>query len=81
MRMQITFKSGAQITVDVDEFSTGRSPATNELTRFGWTTPDAWTARLHTITLSEVAAIVAIRPDAEPSSPTDPAAPEGATRP
>jgi hypothetical protein len=62
MKMQITFKSGAQIVVDVETFSTGRSQLTNELTSLNWTTPPSWTAKLHTVTLAEVVAVVAIEP-------------------
>jgi hypothetical protein len=67
MRMQITFKSGAQIEVDAGEWTTARNQFTNELTRMDWTTPDAWTAKLHTIDLSQVAAVVALRTPEEAS--------------
>lgn len=46
MRMQITFKSGAQIVVDVDKFTTKESTVTGDLTGLHWTTPDDAKARL-----------------------------------
>lgn len=67
MKMQITFKSGAQIVADAGELTTGRDPLTGELTRMNWTTPDSWTAKLHTISLAEVAAVVMLR-DTEPTT-------------
>lgn len=61
MKMQITFRSGAQITVDVTEFSTGRSPVTNRLASLKWKTPDGATSWLHGIyDLEDIAAIVGI---------------------
>lgn len=64
MRMQITFKSGAQIEVDVEEFSTGRSSVTDKLVKLHWTTPADCTAKLHTIDLGDIAAVVALYPPA-----------------
>jgi hypothetical protein len=63
MKVQIVFKSGAQIEADVDEISTFRNQLTNEITKLKWTTPDGWKRKLHTIQLSEIAAIVIIDPD------------------
>jgi hypothetical protein len=61
MKMQITFRSGAQITVDVTEFSTARTPITDKLARLSWKTPENATSWLHGIyDLDDVAAIVAI---------------------
>ena len=64
MRMQITFKSGAQIEVDVEEFTTGRSPLNNELVKLNWTTPADAAAKLHTIEIDDIVAVVALRPPA-----------------
>jgi hypothetical protein len=58
MRAHITFKSGAKIVVDVEELTTERSGLTNELTRLNWVTPNGWTNKLHSITLSEIVAVV-----------------------
>ena len=60
MRIQVTFKGGAQIEADVEEFETAPSALDGALNRINWTTPGNWTRKLHTIELSEVAAIVAI---------------------
>lgn len=67
MKAQIIFKSGATVEVDIDEITTGRTPITNKLTSLNWKTPADWTAKLHTVDLSEIAAIV-IRD--EPNGPT-----------
>ena len=61
MKIQVTFKSGAQIEFEVDEFSTGRDSLTRDLTAVNWKTPANWTRRLHTIEVEEIIAIVAIR--------------------
>lgn len=61
MKMQVTFRSGAQIEVDVVKFSTGRNPLTDDLEKLTWTTPNEWTAKLQTVDLSEVVAVVALR--------------------
>jgi hypothetical protein len=63
MKIQVTFKSGAQIEFEVDEFSTGRDHLTRDLISVNWKTPDNWTRRLHTIEVEEIVAIVAIRDD------------------
>ncbi len=68
MRIQITLKSGAQIEADVDGVKTARDPVTLELTKLEWETPGGWTAKLHTIKLDEVAAIVAVRSPSEAPS-------------
>ena len=60
MKMQVTFKSGAQITVDADEVTTGRQP-TGDLTKLAWTTPDDWVTKLHTLDVREVVAVVMLR--------------------
>ena len=69
MKMQITFRSGAQITVDVTEFRTSRSPITDRLIRLSWIAPDGATAWLHGVyDLNEVVAIVGIDTDPQPTS-------------
>jgi hypothetical protein len=67
VRMQITFKGGAQVEVDAGEWTTARNQITGELTKMDWTTPGGWTAKLHTINLGEVVAIVALRTPEEVS--------------
>lgn len=69
MRAQITLKSGAQIEVEVEALDSERNRLTNELTRLGWTTPAEWTRKLHSITLSEIAAIVMLREQGEWDEP------------
>lgn len=67
MRMQITFRSGAQVTVGVSKFKTGRSPVTGRLASLDWSTPgdtDTWLHGLYD--LDEVVAIVGID-DPEPA--------------
>ena len=61
MKAKIILKSGAAFEVDVEDFETGRNPHTRALTSMSWETPDDWTAKLHTIELGEIAAIVVIR--------------------
>lgn len=67
MKAEITFKSGAQILVDVTEFSTEKHRATREITAMSWTTPESWTRKLHTLALSEIVAIVAVADEPEPN--------------
>ena len=62
MRAQITLKSGAQIEVDVEKIETVRNSATNELTKLTWTTPDEYSAKLLSITLDQIVAVVILRP-------------------
>lgn len=61
MKAQITFKSGAQITVDIDAIETSRHRVTGKLTEMQWVTPDGWTAKLHTVDIEEIVAIVALK--------------------
>jgi hypothetical protein len=59
--MQITFKSGAQIEVDVEDFAIGRSPVSDRLVSLKWTTPETYTAKLGYLgDLDDIAAIVRI---------------------
>lgn len=60
-RVQITFKSGAQIEFDCDELTTGRSQITNKLSSMNWNTPAEWADKLHLVELDEVVAIVAMK--------------------
>ena len=60
MQMQITFKSGTQVTVDVEDFSIGRSNMSGELRELKWTTPDQFVAKLAYLNLDEVSAIVRV---------------------
>lgn len=68
MKMVITFKGGAQVRVDATDFTSGRNPVTDQLTSLKWTTPDGWTAKLHTIEVDEIVAIHAEREPGESES-------------
>lgn len=67
MRAQITFKSGAQIEVDVDDIATYRNNVTKALTKLEWETPEDYTAKLHTCDIDEIVAIVTMRRESEPA--------------
>lgn len=58
MRMQITLKSGTQVTVDVEDFNIGRSNLDGDLVELKWTTPPERIAKLCYVRLDEIAAIV-----------------------
>lgn len=58
MKAQITLKSGAQITFDTDNLTTGRDRVHGNLCSLKWETPDNWTEKLFMIELDEIAAIV-----------------------
>ena len=60
MKLEITFKSGAQVTVDVSEFKTHKSVIDGEFKQLDWTTPRNWKRKLHTIDLKEIACLVAV---------------------
>lgn len=60
--VEITLKSGATITADVNEWTTQRSPLTNEVTGFGWDKPGP--RRLVHVAIEEVAAVVFVEDDA-----------------
>jgi hypothetical protein len=64
--MQITFKSGAQIEVDVEDFTVRRRAVSGELAELKWTTPHDFTAKLAYANLDEIAAIVRL---ADPEVP------------
>jgi hypothetical protein len=69
--MQITFRGGAQIEVDVDSFEVGRSKVTDAVVSLKWETPAGWNRKLNTLSsLDEIVAIVAI----EDRSAVEPAA-------
>lgn len=57
-KVEITFKSGAQITVDADHVIT--DGLEGSIRQLNWLTPDGWTRRLRKIDLTEVVAIVEI---------------------
>lgn len=59
-RYQITFRSGAQITVDADEFSF-RTSLTGQLSYVEWTAPEEWSAKLSWIDPGEIVAVVGLR--------------------
>lgn len=59
MKMQVTFKSGAQIEVDVDEYTCSTNKVTGELTGLDWTfAKHRGASRLSWVRLSEVVAVV-----------------------
>jgi hypothetical protein len=60
MKMQIIFKGGAQVTVDVIEFVIKRN-AMGELSSVQWTNPANPEAKLNYLDASEVAAVVTLR--------------------
>lgn len=62
MRIQITFKSGAKVEADVENFTVKRTAVTNVLRGLDWDLPNDWLQELHYVDLAEVAAIVAVRP-------------------
>lgn len=55
--MQITFKSGAQIMVDVAECSS-RGRAGGGIGDLRWDTPENWRAKLVNFDINEVVAVV-----------------------
>lgn len=63
MKLQIIFKSGAQTTVDVEKFSTKKSPVSNTIAELNWTTPSDWERKLHLVDLDQIACLVAVEED------------------
>lgn len=64
--LEITFKSGAQVFVDLDEFTSTRNRwEGGRLSGLEWTTPADWSRKLHWLDLSEVACLVVVR-DGQP---------------
>lgn len=60
MKLEITFKSGAQVVVDVTEFSTKRSQISGQFTELTWTAPEDWARKLTGLDLTEIACLVAV---------------------
>lgn len=60
MKLEITFKSGAQVTVDASEFTSKRNQLSGDLTELNWVTPQDWKRKLNSIDLSQVACLVAV---------------------
>lgn len=60
MRVQLTFRSGAQVEFDADKVTSNDSFG-GDIKQFQWETPADWKRKLHNLDLSEVVAIVAIR--------------------
>jgi hypothetical protein len=65
MKVQVVFKGGGQVIFEADEFTTTKN-ALGEFTKFEWKTPGDWTAKLHSINLAEIVAVVALREREEP---------------
>lgn len=63
MRLQITFKSGAQVEVDVEDFTAGVDRATGG-PKLSWKDAEDWTSRLDYVDPAEVVAIMAVQPGA-----------------
>jgi hypothetical protein len=59
MKIEITFKSGAQVVADVESFETSMNFA-GGFNKLSWITPAGWTRKLVRVDMDEVAAIVAI---------------------
>jgi hypothetical protein len=69
VKIQITFKSGAQIAFDSESLETARNRVTNNLERLTWHTPEDATAKLHGIyDLAEIVAIVVLYEPATPQA-------------
>lgn len=69
MKMVLTFKSGAQIRIDVTEY-TACPNIMGGIDSLRWTTPDTWKTKLSCVDLNEVAAIHAENDDTEPARET-----------
>ncbi len=54
-QLEITFKSGSTVSVDVDKAVYTRSPLGGTLE---WTTPENWTSKILKVELDEVAAVI-----------------------
>lgn len=63
MKIQLVFRGGAVVVVDVENFATTRSPITDGLGKLEWTTPDGWKSKLHTVDPSEVVAVIQLADD------------------
>lgn len=61
--MELVFRGGARCTVDTTKIETKKDPHTNTYTLLKWETPHDATRALHTIILSEVAAVIAVYRD------------------
>lgn len=58
MKAQITLRSGALIVVDIEELTTIMDKVGGGVAKLSWVNPEVWSAKLHTIVLPEIAAIV-----------------------
>lgn len=57
MIMILTMRGGAQLSIPVDKFETGRSPLDGSLTKLNWTRPAGADTRLCWVDLDQIAAI------------------------
>lgn len=64
MKVQIIFKSGAKLTVDMDKFSATRG-AMGDLTQLSITAPDDYKYALAYVDVTEIVAIAEIREDSD----------------
>lgn len=58
MKAQITFRSGAQIEADLEEFTFTKGVVSGDLRQMQWVTPDDGTRKLQYLDHSEVVAVV-----------------------
>lgn len=73
MKMRLIFRSGAQVDVDVIEFTVKRYRVEGGLAGLDWTTPVGYAAKLSFVRLEEVAAIVNItEPGDDEDAPSGP---------
>jgi len=68
MKVQITFKSGAQIEFEADDITTKSGRVTGDLTGLEWSSESIDGPRLHWLDANEVVAIVVTRPAKEPDA-------------
>jgi len=62
MRMQLTFKAGAQVVVDIDEMPERQAGGIDgSIGGLMWSTPDGWLAALVDVSVPDLAAVVVLR--------------------
>ena len=80
MQIEITLKSGAQITADVEEFTTSVNRL-GDVVGIKWTTPPDSTRKLVDVDLTQIAAIVRVGGVEDTENPADVTGPDEARRP
>jgi hypothetical protein len=61
VKLELTLRSGARVTADVEELSFGHSQLSHQPVELSWRTPVEWTRKLEFINLAEVVAAVVVR--------------------